>query len=369
MFYCRISYIIGIIAVATLVTLLIYMPKSEEQKTPLASPISKTDATQIIFLGDTMLGRIVDKCIAKNPPEFVWGDTLPILKSADAVIDNLEAVIAKGGTPWMPKKVFYFKADPKAIDVLKAANVTYVTNANNHAMDYDREALVEMLGHLDKAGIAHSGAGRNLGEAMQPAFIDAGPLKLAVIAWTNNEPDWLAGEDVPGVHHLQVNDESLVVLSEQIADVRAKGADFVIIAAHWGPNMVEYPPEYFQTFARGLIDAGADIFYGHSSHVFQGVEAYKSKLIMYDTGDFVDDYAINSKLRNDMSFIFKVHVDASGLQKLEMIPVLINGQAFCQVNLAHGKLAEEIIGRMKKRSEPFGTEFEDKEEAIILKLR
>lgn len=330
---------------------------------------NQTSTTRtLIFLGDTMLGRSVSDCIVKNKPEFVWGDTLPILQSADAVIDNLEAVIARGGSPWQPEKVFYFKADPKAIDVLKVANVKYVTNANNHAMDYDREALVEMLDHLDEANILHSGAGRNSEEARKPAFLKVGSLRPAIIAWTDNEPDWLAGEDLPGVHYLSVNEESLKVLSRQITDAR-KQADLVIISAHWGPNMVEYPPDRFQKFARGLIDAGADIFYGHSSHVFQGVENYKGGLILYDTGDFVDDYVVDPILRNDMSFIFKVIVDASGLKQLELIPVLINGQEFCQVNLAHGKSADEVITLMQKRSKPFGTEFKVEGEGLLLNLR
>ena len=132
--------------------------------------------------------------------------------------------------------------------------------------------------------------------------------------------------------------------------------------------MVEYPPRAFQLFAKGLIDAGADIFFGHSSHVFQGVENYKGKLILYDTGDFVDDYAVDPVLRNDMSFIFKVEVDKTGPSKLELIPVLINGQEFCQVNLAHGNLAEDIMGMMKRRSDPFGTEFDAKKESLIINL-
>jgi len=327
----------------------------------------KTETQILIFLGDTMLGRTVSEYIVKNEPEYVWGDTLPILKSADAVIDNLEAVIAKGGKEWKPTKVFYFKSDPKAIDVLKAANITYTANANNHAMDFDREALLEMLDHLDKANIAHSGAGKNLKEAMKPAFLNAGNLKLAVISWTDNEPGWLAGDDLPGVHYLPVNQDSVDIISQQISDAKKK-ADLVIISAHWGPNMVEYPPKVFQSFAKDLIDAGADIFFGHSSHVFQGVEVYKGKLILYDTGDFVDDYAVDPILRNDMSFIFKVEVDKSGPKQLELIPVLINGQDFSQVNLAHGKLAKDIMGMMKKRSRPFGTSFEEKEGRLAVDL-
>lgn len=366
----RYDGILVVLIIVVLFVIFFVMQNQPAEKTgqPFTSEknISERSKT-LIFLGDTMLGRLVNDCILENDPEFVWGDTLSVLQSADAVIDNLEVVIAEDGTPWKPQKVFYFKADPKAIDVLRAGKITYVTNANNHAMDYDREALTEMLDRLNAAGISHSGAGRNLEDAMKPAIISVGDLKIAIIAWTDNESNWKAGEDLSGVYYLRVGQDSLKLLSDQILNAK-KQADLVVIAAHWGPNMVEYPPRDFQQFAKGLIDAGADIFYGHSSHVFQGVEAYKGKLIMYDTGDFIDDYAVDPELRNDMSFIFKVIVDKNGSQKLELIPVLINGQEFCQVNLAHDKLAKEINAKMERRSADFGTIFEKRNETLILNL-
>lgn len=315
-----------------------------------------------------MLGRLVNEAITQHKPEYVWGDTLPLLHSADAVIDNLECVIAEGGTPWKPRKTFYFKANPKAIDVLQAGNITYVTNANNHALDYDREALEEMLDRLDKAGISHSGAGQNLEEATKPAMLSVGPLKIAIIAFTDNEPDWKAGPNLAGVHYVKVDQAGLKTLTQQISEAR-QSADVVIISAHWGPNMQDSPPKNFQNFAHNLIDAGADIFYGHSSHVFQGVEVYKNKLILYDTGDFVDDYMVNAVLRNDMSYIFSVRIDENGPKELQLIPVLINGKEFCQVNLADGKFAKEINELMKKRSTEYGTNFEEDKDGLRLTIR
>jgi poly-gamma-glutamate capsule biosynthesis protein CapA/YwtB (metallophosphatase superfamily) len=43
----------------------------------------------------------------------------------------------------------------------------------------------------------------------------------------------------------------------------------------------------------------------------QGIEIYKNKLIMYDCGDFIDDYAIDPVYRNDLSFIFLLNIDES----------------------------------------------------------
>jgi poly-gamma-glutamate synthesis protein (capsule biosynthesis protein) len=73
--------------------------------------------------------------------------------------------------------------------------------------------------------------------------------------------------------------------------------------------MVERPRDIFRRFARSVVDRGADVYYGHSAHVFQGVEVYRGKPILYDTGDFIDDYAVDDRLRNDRSFVFLVSVE------------------------------------------------------------
>jgi poly-gamma-glutamate capsule biosynthesis protein CapA/YwtB (metallophosphatase superfamily) len=81
------------------------------------------------------------------------------------------------------------------------------------------------------------------------------------------------------------------------------------------------PKRIFRRFARAVIDRGVDVYHGRSAHVFQGVEVYRSKPILYDTGDFIDDYAIHPELRNDWSFLFRVSVEGDNFVRLELTPV------------------------------------------------
>jgi poly-gamma-glutamate synthesis protein (capsule biosynthesis protein) len=112
--------------------------------------------------------------------------------------------------------------------------------------------------------------------------------------------------------------------------------------------MVDTPPPRFQSFARAAIEMGFDIVHGHSAHVFQGVEPHGRGLILYDTGDFLDDYAVDPELRNDWSFIFQVETGAQGLARLRMTPVRLR---FARVDLADGREAEAIKSRMIRRCE------------------
>jgi len=99
---------------------------------------------------------------------FNGDDMLPLLKRADLRLINLECVIAENGKPGeRTPKVFFFRADPHAIDVLKIAGIDYVSLANNHSLDFGEDAMLEMLGRLDKAGIAHAGGGQEHGRSIQ----------------------------------------------------------------------------------------------------------------------------------------------------------------------------------------------------------
>ncbi len=109
------------------------------------------------------------------------------------------------------------------------------------------------------------------------------------------------------------------------------------------------------------MDAGADIFHGHSAHIFQGIEYFDRKLMMYDTGDFVDDYYVDPILRNDRSFFFKAIVDKEGVEDVQLIPTLISN---FQVNHSTGQDFAETVERMKMLSKEFETDLELKDNAL-----
>jgi poly-gamma-glutamate synthesis protein (capsule biosynthesis protein) len=112
-----------------------------------------------------------------------------------------------------------------------------------------------------------------------------------------------------------------------------------------------------------MIDTGVDIIHGHSAHNFQGIENYNGKLILYDTGDFVDDYVVDPYLKNDHSFFFRVEAEKNRQLKLELYPVLISNY---QVNLAVGEDYQWCLHRMRQLSEKFKTTFTDKGKMIVL---
>lgn len=289
----------------------------------MSNPAMVRSSIRLAFIGDVMLGRLVNRVLREVPPSYVWGDVLPVLLSADARIANLECVLSDRGEPW-PGKLFVFRSDRKNVAVLTTAQITAVSLANNHVLDFGDVALEEMLETLDEAGIAHAGAGRDAQEARRPAAFVVSGIRCALISATDNEPDWEAGPNSPGVFSVPCDpgDTRFQTLCELVRQAAAS-YDLVIVSYHWGPNWGERPlPEHVRV-GRALVEAGARIVYGHSAHITRGVEFYRGGAILYSCGDFVDDYAVDEVERNDESFVFTVVMDGTIFRELQLVPTII----------------------------------------------
>lgn len=317
--------------------------------------------------GDLMLGRLVAERLKGMAPEQVWGGLLPLLRSADALAVNLECVIATGGTPWQPaRKAFHFRSGPEAIGVLQAGGVSLVSLANNHVLDYGQDALVECLERLERAAVPYAGAGRDEREARRPALAPLRGLTLGMVAFTDNEPAWAAGPARPGVSHVPIDpDHPSFALVEQALTEARRGADLLLASFHWGPNMVRRPPPRFRTYAQRVIEAGADIFHGHSSHLFQGVARHRGGLILYDCGDLVDDYAVDPWERNDLQFLFLVEGSGTRLERLRMQPLRLT---VARVDPASGWETRWLQARMLELCAELGTQAARRGSELVVEL-
>lgn len=328
----------------------------------------------IALTGDVMLGRGVNEELRKMRPEEPWCDVLPLMlggnghREVDLRIINLECALTTRLQPWTrTSKVFHFRADPSAVSVLQAARIDACSLANNHTLDYEEEGLLDTLRHLESAGIQHAGAGKDERDAARPAILRAGQegTRVGLVAVTDNELPFAAGAHRPGTHYLPVSMETEVLrhVEEAVGMARAGGAEIVIFSNHWSPNMVMRPSRLFQEFAHAVIDRGADLYYGHSAHLFQGVEIYRGKPILYDTGDFIDDYAVDPVLRNDWSFLFVATLERGTFQRLEMHPVVLS---YARVSRAAGSEREAIQERMECLSAELGTPLRRAEQHLVM---
>lgn len=302
----------------------------------------------LAIAGDVMLGRLVNEAVAEHGPGYVWGDIAPLVWGADAFLVNLECAITTRAVRWHDGhyKPFHFRADPGAIDALRLGRVDFASLANNHIEDFGPDGLLDTIASLDGAGIKHAGAGRDLGSARAPAVLTVHGQRIAVVAFADYPRAWAATATAPGLNFtsVSVEDEAFEPVAAAI-DAAHAVADVVIVSIHWGPNMRERPPEAFRHFAHRVIDAGAKIFWGHSAHLVQAVELRPGgSVILYDTGDFIDDYAVEPELRNDLGALFLVRLRGGAVEHVELVPTRIGRR---QVNRASGADRQWFTRRME----------------------
>jgi poly-gamma-glutamate capsule biosynthesis protein CapA/YwtB (metallophosphatase superfamily) len=308
----------------------------------------------LAFAGDVMLGRLVNESLDPANPARPWGDLLPLMKAAELTFVNLECALTARTARWTDGgfKPFYFRATPAAaVATLVAGDVDFVSVANNHIGDYGSDGLLDTLAALDRAGIAHAGAGIDRWSACEPVPLTTDGLRVSVVAFADYPVEWRAGPTTPGINYTPISLalEDFDEVAHQLAVARER-ADLVVCSIHWGPNMRAWPTSEFRAFAHAVIDGGADLFWGHSAHVAQGVEFRRGRPILYDTGDLLDDYAVDAHLRNDLSALFLVHLRPPLVENVEIVPVQIED---LQVNLARGQARDWFLERFTARCAEF----------------
>ena len=319
-----------------------------------------SDRLVLGLLGDVMLGRGVAQVLSDRGPDALFSDDLiAVLSEADAVLANLECCISSRGERWPnPHKPFFFRAPPVAVDALRRLGVTVVTLANNHALDYGYDALLDTLNVLHDAGISTTGAGADLAEARRPARVVVGGTSIAIIGCTDHPAEYAAATTHPGVAYAALGD---AIDDWIVGTIRAATAECVVVTPHWGPNMVGSPIGRVRAAAAGLRRAGASLVVGHSAHVFHGI----MDRVLFDLGGFVDDYRTDAELRNDLGLMVLLELVGAEPVRASAVPIALD---YCRTRLAGPDEALWIRGRFASACAALGTEVRDDEGRFVVDL-
>jgi poly-gamma-glutamate synthesis protein (capsule biosynthesis protein) len=313
---------------------------------------------RLMLGGDVMLGRLVAEEIQAQGPLYPLGGVAATMRQADLTIVNLECAITSSAQRWSgARKAFYFGAPPAAVQSLLDAGVDGVTLANNHVLDFDYAGLRDTLQILTQHGIGHAGAGMHIDEARAPLFFERGGIKFGMAAYCDHQADFAAQEHGPGISYLDLDAEAdaLEQFRLGLMHIQKGNADWPILSLHWGPNMIDRPSPYFVRLAHAAIDMGYRILFGHSAHVFHGVEIYRGCPIVYAAGDLVDDYYVDPWFQNDHQLLFELELSQDGLQRIRLYPIFISD---CRVSLASGEQFQYIASRASALCAEMGSRVE-----------
>lgn len=299
---------------------------------------NKEETVSLSFAGDVLLVRGVESLIKQKGTDFIFSDVKHIFDQSDISMINLECPVSERGTKAKDKQ-YTFRAKPKSLEALTSCGIDIVTVANNHILDFGKEALLDTLENLDHRDIKYVGAGINMDEASKPVYIDKKGLRVAFIASSRVIPDasWTAGKNGPGVA-TTYNPERIL---KEIASAKEK-ADIVAVYIHWGEELMEKPLRYQKDLARAYIDKGADIVVGSHPHVLQGLEFYKGKIIAYSMGNFVF-----TNLKRD-TMILKIEASKEGIKNIQVVPCRIEN---CRPVIVNDKnQSSQILQKIKALS-------------------
>lgn len=296
-------------------------PGLEEIADTLASVLRDhlaDDVVMVTAVGDIMLGRGLGKRIQTGEDPYPFAAVEHFLTRADVSLGNLESALGSGGQP--EDKGYTFLAPPEAAETLNAAGFDVLSLANNHALDYGPQTLLEAMAILEAQDIKTVGAGADISQALQPVKLEISNISVAILAFVDvpiefrgfDTRSWRAGESAIGVAWADP-----VLMRDAIERSRVS-ADIVIVLLHSGYEYLSAPSPPQQAAARLAIDSGADLVIGHHAHVLQGVEHYGDGVIVYGLGNFAfeDGGVIESGLMN-------IWLDTEKVRSLEFIPLII----------------------------------------------
>ena len=288
-------------------------PTAAPTAKPTAEPAPKSkDTVTVSFVGDCSIGdseqyttakSSYHVCLKNNGFEWPFSLVKDYLANDDLTVANLEVVFTTR-TRHTDKK-FNLKGDPSFVQVLNEGSIEMVNTVNNHCMDFMDGGYTDSLAVLDGAGIKHFGT-INPGLANPHddlSVVDVNGVKFGFVGWSYPQ------------------EYDLKNISNRILLLRNQGAEVVVVSLHWGRETFMTPEAWQYTFARNVIDAGADIVWGHHPHVIQPIAVYRGKLIMFSTGNFT--FGTMSDV-NPATGIFQVTFEKSAagpeMKELKVIP-------------------------------------------------
>ena len=251
-------------------------------------------------------------------PVFPWTGIGATLRAADIATANLEGAISTRGVA-VAGKQYTFRGPPEAARAAaRAGGIDVLTLANNHTVDFGREALLDTIGHVRAAGIATVGAGRDPEAARRPAVLERGGLRIAFLGYSQVPPDsFFAAEGRPG---------TAPAGEAQIAadvDAARRRADLVVVWFHWGLELQAEPTGSQRRLAETALNAGASVVLGAHPHVLGPVtEPLPRRLVAWTLGNFIFPSLRAETVR---TAILTVRLDARGVSGWDLHAARIEG--------------------------------------------
>lgn len=316
--------------------------KEAENTVTMSAPVTLT----LSVVGDCTLGTdetfdystSLNAYYENNGGAYFLQNVKSIFAADDLTIANFEGTLTESDA--REDKTFAFKGPAEFTSILTSGSVEAVTTANNHSHDYGDQGYEDTIAALDAAGIVNFGYDKT-------AVMDVKGVKVGLV----------------GIYELKDHLEREQQLKDNIAKVKAEGAQLIVVVFHWGNEKETCPDSNQTTLGRLAIDEGADLVCGHHPHVLQGIETYKGRNIVYSLGNFC--FGGNSSPSDMDTMIYQqtFTIDQNGVKTdnvTNIIPCSISSAAYegynnYQPTPEEGDEADRILSKINERTAEIST--------------
>lgn len=238
--------------------------------------IKEPDFKTVLFLGDIMFDRGVERLMKKNTFYYPFEKISQFLAEFETVVANLEGPVVKE-PPEFSDTSLRFVFGSNIAKLLSLQNFDLVSLANNHTLDMGSQGLAKTKEFLATENVSFMGD----------------PLKCTKdFSYQQGNIIYLAfNKTFPS----SCPDEEIIKAIKEVKDLEPN--HFIIANLHWGEEYQLKSSSFQEMLAHQMIEAGVDLIIGHHPHVVQNIELYKNKLIFYSLGNFIFDqyFSINTE--------------------------------------------------------------------------
>lgn len=245
----------------------------------------------------TFTGDIMAHDVNFRMPDYsrIYENLVPLLQADDLTFGNLEFPV----DPSKPMSSYpSFNVHPSYVEAAVKAGFEAFSLANNHSNDHKEDSMRATLASLkgiNFPGLIYHGLRTAAGKPEPAAQIEVRGLKIGLISVTSllNQPrgkDFIEYYPYADFYTGKVDEKIAQELEDRIRREKTR-CDLLIVGFHDGLEYVHKPYPAQVKMYRRLVEAGADIIWGHHPHVVLPVEVYRTGsrqgLILYSLGNFI----------------------------------------------------------------------------------
>jgi len=247
---------------------------------------------KVVTTGDLLLHERMWNTAIADGKNGQW-DFFPQLSGIGKIIKTADLALCHQETPLAPLGGHYtgypvFNSPPQIVSAIKRLGFDMCDQTSNHSFDGGEAGVIRTIKDFDAAGIAHTGTYASPEAAKQPLVMTVhsatGSVKVGICAFTYG----FNGFPYPNGHTWLANQTSFLKVMQGVKEVRAAGAEIVIVKLHWGTEYANYPNDAQQLLAHKIAKTGlVDLIDGDHTHSVEPMQKIGRMWVAYSHGNLV----------------------------------------------------------------------------------